>query len=113
VITIDKTTNGSDGPTILIGQPISWTYVVTNTGNVDLTDVSVTDDQGVTVTCPQTTLAVGASMTCTATGFAVAATTTTSAPPAQLRRRDRHGQRSGWYWRRPPIDIQKTPDTRS
>ena len=31
-----------------------------------LTDVAVTDDQGVAVTCPQTTLAPDASMTCTA-----------------------------------------------
>jgi len=37
---------------------------VTNTGDVDLTDVEVVDDQGVTVTCPATTLAVGATMTC-------------------------------------------------
>ncbi len=50
---------------------MEWTYVVTNTGDVDLTGVSVVDDQGVTVTCPQDTLAVGESMTCTASGIAV------------------------------------------
>ncbi|MCH8869786.1 MAG: hypothetical protein IIC85_08745, partial [Chloroflexi bacterium] len=50
---------------------ILWSYVVTNTGDVDLTGVTVTDDQGVAVTCPLTALAVGESMTCTATGTAV------------------------------------------
>ena len=40
--------------------------MVTNTGDDPLTDVLVTDDQGVAVSCPQTTLAPDASMTCTA-----------------------------------------------
>jgi len=74
-IDIEKATNGVDadeptGPEIAIGAPVEWTYVVTNTGDQDLGDVTVTDDQGVVVTCPQTTLAVGESMTCTATGVA-------------------------------------------
>ena len=47
------------------GDVISYTYVVTNTGNVTLTGVTVTDDKA-SVSCPQTTLAVGESMTCTA-----------------------------------------------
>jgi len=38
---------------------------VTNTGNVTLTGVSVTDDKVATVSCPKTTLAPGESMTCT------------------------------------------------
>jgi hypothetical protein len=41
-----------------------------NTGNVTLFGVSVVDDQGVAVSCNQTTLAVGQSMTCTASGLA-------------------------------------------
>jgi LPXTG-site transpeptidase (sortase) family protein len=74
-IDIEKLTNGENadvppGPTVMIGDPVAWTYVVTNTGNVALTNVTVTDDQGVTVTCPQTTLAVAESMTCTASGTA-------------------------------------------
>jgi hypothetical protein len=44
----------------------TWTYVVTNTGNVNLTNVMVTDDRGVTVTCPQNALSVGQSMPWTA-----------------------------------------------
>ena len=52
------------------GAALSWTYVVTNTGSEALNSVSVTDNRGVAVTCPATSLAVGASMTCTATGTA-------------------------------------------
>jgi hypothetical protein len=74
-VTIEKSTNGNDadsppGPTIPVGDPITWTYVVTNTGEVPLANVSVTDDSGVSVSCPGTTLAVGQSMTCVATGTA-------------------------------------------
>ncbi|MEL7447985.1 MAG: hypothetical protein AAFN78_02190, partial [Pseudomonadota bacterium] len=77
-IDIEKATNGvdaddpnaGDAPTIAIGNPVNWTYIVTNTGNTTLTGVTVTDDQGVVVTCPMDTLAPGESMTCTASGVA-------------------------------------------
>lgn len=73
-----KSTNGQDansapGPKIDIGSPVTWQYVVTNTGSVPLTNVAVVDDRGVVVSCGgQTTLAVGQSMTCTGTGVATA-----------------------------------------
>ncbi|MEM9273463.1 MAG: hypothetical protein AAGA80_10945, partial [Cyanobacteria bacterium P01_F01_bin.143] len=52
-IDIEKSTNGEDaddptGPFIGLGDTVTWTYTVTNTGNVFLADVVVTDDQGVT-----------------------------------------------------------------
>lgn len=76
-IDIEKSTNGEDadtptGPQILVGDPVNWVYVVTNTGDVTLNNVTVTDDQGVAVSCPQTTLAPQESMSCTASGIAVA-----------------------------------------
>ena len=76
-IDIEKATNGEDaddptGPYIPVDGAVNWTYVVTNIGDVDLFDVIVVDDQGVVVTCPQTTLVVGESMTCTGQGVAVA-----------------------------------------
>jgi uncharacterized repeat protein (TIGR01451 family) len=49
------------------GDTIAYTFVVTNTGNVTLTSVSVADPKVGTVTCPDTTLAPGASTTCSAT----------------------------------------------
>jgi len=75
-IDIEKVTNGEDadnapGPSIVVGQPVTWTYTVTNTGTINLTGVAVVDDRGVVVNCSgQTTIAPGASMTCTGTGTA-------------------------------------------
>ncbi|NLN10702.1 MAG: DUF11 domain-containing protein [Acidobacteria bacterium] len=76
-ISIEKATNGEDadlppGPAIPVGAAVSWTYLVTNSGQTSLTNVTVTDDQGVAVTCPQDTLAAAETMTCTASGTAVA-----------------------------------------
>jgi hypothetical protein len=77
-IRIKKSTNGQDadeapGPTITVGATVNWEYVVTNTGNVALTGVVVTDDRGVRVLCAATAiLAAGQSMTCTGSGTATA-----------------------------------------
>ncbi|MCB1877244.1 MAG: RICIN domain-containing protein, partial [Chromatiales bacterium] len=76
-IAIEKATNGEDadtptGPVVTVGSTVTWTYVVSNIGNVPLSNVAVSDDQGVSVACPSTTLAVGASMTCTGSGIAQA-----------------------------------------
>jgi len=77
LVTIEKSTNGAEadrapGPSIPVGGPVTWTYLVTNVGpTLTLTNVVVTDDQLVSVSCPATTLAPGASMTCTATGVAI------------------------------------------
>ncbi len=49
-IEIEKVTNGTDGPALLDGTPVTWTYTVRNTGNVDLTGVAVTDDREGAVT---------------------------------------------------------------
>jgi hypothetical protein len=49
-IDIEKHTNGVDadyapGPYISINGSVNWTYIVTNTGAVNLTDIVVTDDK--------------------------------------------------------------------
>lgn len=49
VLTIKKATNGEDadtppGPVIRVGAPVTWTYVVRNTGPVTATNVTVTDN---------------------------------------------------------------------
>jgi Domain of unknown function DUF11 len=74
-INVEKSTNGVDadeppGPFVPVGQPVEWTYLVRNTGNDALTGVTVTDDRGEDVSCPETALEPGAEMTCTATGTA-------------------------------------------
>jgi hypothetical protein len=76
-VTIKKSTNGHDadvapGPSIPVGSPITWTYVVSNTSDVALTNVVVADDRGVVVICGQTTIPAGQSITCSGTGIAVA-----------------------------------------
>ena len=48
------------------GETIDYTFVLTNTGNVTLTDVSVDDPKAGSVTCDPTTLAPGAAVTCSA-----------------------------------------------
>jgi hypothetical protein len=72
---IEKHTNGEDadippGPTVVAGDPVTWTYLVSNTGNVTVTGIAVTDDQGIAVSCPWLSLAPHDSMTCTATASA-------------------------------------------
>ncbi len=73
-IDIEKETNGEDadsapGPEILEGQPVTWTYIVTNNSNVALT-ITV-DDDDVVNPIGTITLAAGASQTLTRTGTAV------------------------------------------
>jgi len=54
------------------GKPVTWTYTVKNTGQTALSNVKVTDNKGVAVTCPKTSLAIGETMTCTGNGTATA-----------------------------------------
>jgi len=84
-VDIEKATNGEDadlvtGPLVPKGGEVWWTYVVTNTGNIDLLDLVVTDDQvdADEIDCDGTgsnavagPLAPGDSFTCVATGTAV------------------------------------------
>jgi hypothetical protein len=74
-ISLEKATNGIDadrptGPRVDIGSTVTWTYEVTNTGNVALEGLVVTDDQIGAIACPATTLAVGEVVVCRATGVA-------------------------------------------
>ena len=98
-IGIEKFTNGQNadnptGPGVPVGDPITWTYVVTNTGNVELTNVTVTDDKiaDSAIKCEGSNnnvipkLAVGQTVTCEASGIAEAGQyantgTATGTPP--------------------------------
>ena len=63
-VTIVKT-----GPTTeaVLGEVLAYELVVSNTGNVSLTDVSIDDPLTDDEACPRTDLESGESMTCTAT----------------------------------------------
>jgi len=83
-IDIEKATNGEDadeetGPIVQVGSTVTWTYVITNTGNVPLSNCKVVDDNGTPgATTDDETIAdgfsldVGESQEFTATGIAVA-----------------------------------------
>jgi len=77
-VDIEKSTNGKDSdfaPGTFIAffngteAPVDWEYVVTNTGNVDLVNVVVTDDQEGEV-CVIPSLAVGETTSCNLSGIA-------------------------------------------
>jgi len=75
-ISIVKKVNGDDantatGPLVAIGDTVNFEYIVQNTGNVTLSGITVTDNKGVNVTCPETELNPGVSMTCTGSAIAI------------------------------------------
>jgi len=74
-IEIQKLTNGVDaddppGPSILVGDPVEWTFIITNTGSIGLTQVALNDDVLGAITCPVAELAPGETTTCTLSGSA-------------------------------------------
>lgn len=77
-ISIVKKVNGQDANTLAeavqvnAGETVNFTYIVQNTGNVKLTNIAVTDDKGVNVSCPKTELDAGTNMTCTGSATAIA-----------------------------------------
>ena len=78
VIDIEKATNTIDADTavdavsLVEGDLVTWSFVITNDGNETLNNITAADNQEGPITCPATTLTAGDSMTCTAlTGTAV------------------------------------------
>ena len=73
-LTVDK----SSTTTVITaaGQIVPYSYIVTNTGNITLTGVTLTDDKVATLTCSPSqpaTLAPGATMTCSGSHTVTAA----------------------------------------
>ena len=60
-INLNKTANSSQ---INTGENVTYYYNVTNNGNVNLTNINVSDDKCSNVVCPKDNLAVNESMTC-------------------------------------------------
>jgi len=81
-VQIEKLTDGQNadsptGPVIDVGGAVNWSYIISNVGNVGLSNITVTDDNGTPGdntddfnVCTVSNLAVGASTTCTHTGTA-------------------------------------------
>ncbi|WP_340818194.1 NosD domain-containing protein [Methanolobus sp. WCC4] len=74
-IDVEKYTNGFDmdkdfTPGVYIGDEVTWQYVITNTGNVTLSNIVLSDDMEGLIPCPVTSLAPGESMTCEWEGVA-------------------------------------------
>lgn len=67
-LTITKIATASTGDSapLTLGESVAYSYYVTNTGNVALTSVGVSDLTGGPVTCPTAPLAPGQSETCVA-----------------------------------------------
>ncbi|MCT1478413.1 DUF11 domain-containing protein [Microbacterium sp. p3-SID336] len=71
-ISVVKSANLTDPAQYVLGAPVTYSFLVTNTGNVDLTAVAVAETafSGAgtppVASCPQTTLAPGEETTCTA-----------------------------------------------
>jgi len=123
-VDIEKATNGDDadeapGPLVPVGGDVEWTYVVTNTGNVPLTNVMVTDDQvgAADIDCDSTgsnvipgPLEPEASFTCVATGTAIVGQyenlgTVTAFDPLDEEVTD--DDPSHYFGAAPAIDIEK------
>jgi len=73
-VAIEKSTNGVDadavpGASLVVNDLVTWTYDVTNDGDVDLTDVVVTDDV-IGDICTIASLPVGESDSCSSQGVA-------------------------------------------
>jgi hypothetical protein len=72
-ISIIKKTNDQDissapGDNLTVGDIVNWSYVIQNTGNVNLSGISVVDNPVASISCPNTSLTSGSSMICTASG---------------------------------------------
>lgn len=74
---LEKFTNGfdadlpEDGPELAVGCEVLWSYEISNTGNIALENLILTDDQIGPISCPAEGLPVGESMVCSSPGFAV------------------------------------------
>jgi len=66
MLTIAKSVSGS-ATYAAVGDTVDFDYLVTNTGNVEVSTVMVSDDKIASVSCPSGMLAPGANVTCSAT----------------------------------------------
>ena len=70
-IDITKTTNGGNVSNIIVGDTITWSYLIKNSGNTIINNIKVVDDKEGAVACGNDTLNPAQSMTCTKVGVAI------------------------------------------
>jgi|GEM_PF-4280128 len=115
-IDIEKSTNGQDaddptGPIVPVDSNVTWTYTVTNIGNVPLSNIVVSDNVEGTIICPQNSLVPGESMVCTLDGTAIAGqyennATVTAVSPVGTQVSE--GDPSHYLAETPSVDIEKS-----
>lgn len=109
------------------GQQVSYTFTVTNTGNVSLTGVGVTDTlaapsgPALTINCPASTLIAGGQMVCTATYTVIPAdldagsisntATASGTPPTGPARTSAPSTATVTAQQNPALDLTKTATT--
>ncbi|MDI3387787.1 SpaA isopeptide-forming pilin-related protein [Streptomyces sp. B-S-A8] len=95
------------------GDRVPFEYVVTNSGNTELTDASVRDNRVDDISCPRTTLAVGQTMTCTGTYTVTEADAETGSVTNTA---TAHGRSNGTDVNSPPdevtLPVQRGPGLR-
>jgi len=72
--TVDRDGNLVDadrdsGPTLIVGQEVTWKYVITNSSRVRVNNIKVVDDIEGDINCTQNYLDSNDTMTCTKTGI--------------------------------------------
>ncbi|QYA42357.1 DUF11 domain-containing protein [Macrococcoides bohemicum] len=116
-IELDKSTNNTE---LIAGETVTYKFKVTNTGNVTLTNVEVTDPMFDGITLNKTTLAPGESTTGTASkvitqadvdaGSLVNTATATGTPPGELTPPKAEDTVTINQERLTNIDLEKTAD---
>ncbi|MDE3083122.1 MAG: hypothetical protein KGJ39_06850 [Acidobacteriota bacterium] len=99
-------------PTVYTGsnQTITYTYVITNTGNVTLGNVTLNDNKLGAITCPSATLAPQASETCTASYVTTSADVGAGSVTNQATARGYVGERSISASATKTVTYQSTPN---
>lgn len=82
-LAVEKLTNGVDadlptGPHIIVGSPVTWSYIIRNTGVITVDSITLVDNMlsPALINCPafplpNNSLSPGAVLTCTANGLAI------------------------------------------
>ena len=113
--TNDINVESAPGPELAVGEAVAWQYIIQNSGNTQLTGITVTDNKIGAITCPQTTLDPGELMTCTATGtVAPGQYTNTATVNASYSGGSVSDSDTSWYFgMAPEITLTKTPNKAS